>query len=406
MRSANTDRGRGPSAGSVVAAVTLLAVVVLVWPSGTAVAAPPATSLRLTAAPESVVHGATTTLTATLSRHGTTERLAGQPVRFEARPLGAREWARIGSGTTRSNGRASATTTPRRHMEYRAVFEGSSRWAASRSSRRTVRVAVSVSSKLESSSVWLGRATWMSGAVRPAHPGDEVLLQRYSSDGWQVLARQRLDTASAYRFRVSPASGGTHRYRVVKRADDDHDRGVSRRRELLVRPYAFPIRPASAASYPRAHHDYPATDIFAPCGTAVVSPTAGVVQEVSRRDEWDPAVNAGATRGGLSVSLVGTDGVRYYGSHFERIEPGIAPGTRVAARQPLGTVGRTGSARHTPCHLHFGISPPCGVGDWEVRRGVVWPWSYLDAWRAGTPRSPRAAVDAWAAANPRRCPAR
>lgn len=168
--------------------------------------------------------------------------------------------------------------------------------------------------------------------------------------------------------------------------------------------YTFPIEPASAASYGRAHHDYPATDIFAACGTRVVSPTVGVVDEVSLTDTWDPKVNDGATRGGLSVSIVGDDGVRYYGSHFAKILPGIRAGARVEAGQALGTVGRTGSARPTPCHLHFGISPPCGRGDWQVRRGVIHPWPYLDAWKAGDHRSPAAQVRSWAAANPQACP--
>jgi peptidoglycan LD-endopeptidase LytH len=168
--------------------------------------------------------------------------------------------------------------------------------------------------------------------------------------------------------------------------------------------YVFPVTPVSKASYGRDHHDYPATDIFAPCGTAVVSPTLGVVHEVSYKDTWDPAVNDGATRGGLSISIIGDDGVRYYGSHFQQITAGIKPGVRVKAGQSLGTVGKTGSARPTPCHLHFGISPPCGTGDWEVRRGVVAPWPYLDAWKAGDHLSPVRAVQRWASANPRLCP--
>jgi peptidoglycan LD-endopeptidase LytH len=167
--------------------------------------------------------------------------------------------------------------------------------------------------------------------------------------------------------------------------------------------YAFPIQPVSAASYGRDHHDYPATDVFAACGTTVVSPTAGVVLEVSRTDRWDPAVNDGATRGGLSITLFGDDGVRYYASHYATIARTVEPGVRVRAGQVLGTVGRTGSARPTPCHIHFGVSPPCGFGDWQVRRGVVWTWPYLDSWRAGGDRSPAAEVAAWRAANPTRC---
>jgi murein DD-endopeptidase MepM/ murein hydrolase activator NlpD len=164
--------------------------------------------------------------------------------------------------------------------------------------------------------------------------------------------------------------------------------------------HVFPVDPLDGVSYGREHHDYPATDIFAPCGAAVLAPTVGVVDEVGRQDAWDPAIDDPATRGGRSVSLVGDDGVRYYGSHLQDIGQELEAGARVTAGQRLGTVGRTGNAAATPCHLHFGLSPPRGPGDWEVRRGVVWPWPYLDAWRAGGALSPAGEIADWAAANP------
>jgi murein DD-endopeptidase MepM/ murein hydrolase activator NlpD len=157
--------------------------------------------------------------------------------------------------------------------------------------------------------------------------------------------------------------------------------------------------PASAAKYGHAHHDYPATDIFAPCGSEVVANVDGVVQEVSRVDTWDAQVNDGATRGGLFTSVVGDDGVRYYGSHLSAVAAGIDAGTRVTAGQRLGLVGNTGDARGIACHLHFGVSPACGPSDWEVRRGEVYPWPYLDSWRVGGRSSPAAAVAQWNAAH-------
>ena len=153
--------------------------------------------------------------------------------------------------------------------------------------------------------------------------------------------------------------------------------------------YVFPVDPPASASYGRDHHDYPATDIFAECGTAFRSPVEGVVLEVVRRDTWDPSVDDPRTRGGLSVSLLGTDGVRYYGSHLQGIPPEVRAGVRLNPGDTLGAVGRSGNAQPTPCHLHFGISPPCDrTGDWSTRRGVVAPWAYLDAWRAGERVSP------------------
>jgi len=147
-------------------------------------------------------------------------------------------------------------------------------------------------------------------------------------------------------------------------------------------------------NYARAHHDYPATDILAKSGCAFVAPIAGVIDEVNRVDTWSGKVNAGITRGGLSVSLIGVDGVRYYGSHLKSIYKTIEPGLVVKAGQRLGSVGATGSARGTSPHLHFGISWPTPADTWWVRRGAVLPWKYLDAWKAGKDLSPAKAVEA------------
>jgi peptidoglycan LD-endopeptidase LytH len=157
--------------------------------------------------------------------------------------------------------------------------------------------------------------------------------------------------------------------------------------------YAFPLR-GCRADFARGHHDYPATDIFAPRGCAVVAPVAGRIDEVTTTDRWKPASNRGAERGGLSVSIVGVDGVRYYGSHLSALAGGVTPGARVEAGRPLGRVGDTGSARGTPPHLHVGLSWPTGPGVWWIRRGVVDPYPFLRSWRAGGSLSPVAAVRA------------
>jgi murein DD-endopeptidase MepM/ murein hydrolase activator NlpD len=156
--------------------------------------------------------------------------------------------------------------------------------------------------------------------------------------------------------------------------------------------YAFPV--IGKASYAHTHHDYPASDIIAACGLTAVSPVDGTVLEVTRVDRYQPKVNAGETRGGLSVSILGADGVRYYTSHFSSIDAGVEPGARVTAGRPIAKVGRTGDAG--ACHVHFGLSPACAkTGDWWNRRGVLYPWAYLDAWRAGKQKSPAAEVTAW-----------
>jgi murein DD-endopeptidase MepM/ murein hydrolase activator NlpD len=158
--------------------------------------------------------------------------------------------------------------------------------------------------------------------------------------------------------------------------------------------YVFPVKASNVAFHP-THSKYPATDIFADCGKTVVATTSGVVLEVSLKDKYVKGSPDGPNNGGMSVSILGDDGVRYYGSHLSKVLDGIRAGTPVTAGQQLGKVGKTGNSSGV-CHLHYGISPPCAkTGDWKVRRGVVWPATYLTSWRGGGQKSPVATVAAW-----------
>lgn len=163
--------------------------------------------------------------------------------------------------------------------------------------------------------------------------------------------------------------------------------------------YVFPFAGRNV-SYGTTHHDYPAVDVFG-CGADVVAPTSGVVLETSTVDRWDPAVNDPATRGGLFVSMLGDDGVRYYVAHLASVA--VAPDQTLAPGDPLGVMGETGNARNSECHTHLGISWPCPEQEWQVRRGMIWPQQYLDAWRTGEQRSPALEIFATATAAPTAC---
>ena len=151
--------------------------------------------------------------------------------------------------------------------------------------------------------------------------------------------------------------------------------------------YIFPID-GCKTTYARAHHDYPATDILTKKGCHFVAPTSGVIDEVNAVDTYSWKNNDGAIRGGLSISIIGDDGVRYYGSHFSKIYKKVVPGYQVAAGELLALVGTSGDAAGLAPHVHFGISWPTKAGIWWVRRGEIYPWKYLDAWKAGKDLSP------------------
>lgn len=158
--------------------------------------------------------------------------------------------------------------------------------------------------------------------------------------------------------------------------------------------YVFPVD-APNVDWSNTHSKYPGTDLFVDCGSRFVATTSGTVLEVSLKDRYVKGNPDGPFNGGLSVAIRGDDGVRYYGSHLSKVQSGITPGTRVTGGQLLGLTGRTGNASNV-CHVHYGISPPCAeTGDWKVRRGVVWPYSYLASWREGGQKSPVGAVQKW-----------
>ena len=188
---------------------------------------------------------------------------------------------------------------------------------------------------------------------------------------------------------------------VAEQADRGEQQPVTDPPRPTTTPYGLPIADVDRASWSTTHSTYPATDIFVGCGATLVSPVHGTVLEVRRVDSWDPAVDNPATRGGRSVAIRGFDGVRYYLAHFATIEPDLAVGQTVALGQALGTMGESG--RTSACHLHFSISPPCPGKEWSVRRGVVWPYPYLDAWRRGEQLSPVAEVERWVTDHPTAC---
>jgi hypothetical protein len=157
--------------------------------------------------------------------------------------------------------------------------------------------------------------------------------------------------------------------------------------------YIFPIS-GCAVTYAHSHHNYPATDILTKTGCKFVAPIAGVVDEVNRVDKWSGKTDLGSQRGGLFVSIIGEDRIRYYGSHLSKIASGIKPGLAVIAGDLLGYVGTSGDARGTASHLHFGISWPTPANIWWVRRGELYPWKYLDAWKAGKDLSPAKTIAA------------
>lgn len=86
-------------------------------------------------------------------------------------------------------------------------------------------------------------------------------------------------------------------------------------------------------------------DMLAPTGTPLQAVVSGFVEQKNN------------ALGGITISLRGDNGNRYYYAHLVGYE-GVAG--RVEQGQVIGYVGDTGNARGTP-HLHFEIRPGGGV---------------------------------------------
>ena len=129
--------------------------------------------------------------------------------------------------------------------------------------------------------------------------------------------------------------------------------------------YTFPVS-GPDVFYPKDHLNYPAADLTG-CRQLVRAPISGVITDVRDTDKWDPAIDDPGTRGGLTITLHGDDLVRYYFSHLGRL---IAKkGQRVESGQKIATVGQSGNAKTTLCHLHFGMSRICPMSEQNLRRG-------------------------------------
>ncbi|MEV1240020.1 M23 family metallopeptidase [Nonomuraea sp. NPDC050022] len=146
--------------------------------------------------------------------------------------------------------------------------------------------------------------------------------------------------------------------------------------------YAFPVQ-GCRTTYQRQLLVLPKTVIWAGKGCAFVAPVDGVVDEVNTVNKWSPTTDVGAAREGRFVTIIGDDGVRYLGGHLDAVADGLKPGVRVKVGQMLGRVGNSGNALNTATNLYFAISWKTGPAYWWVRRGMVNPWDYLDAWQSG-----------------------
>lgn len=210
--------------------------------------------------------------------------------------------------------------------------------------------------------------------VRTDRPG--TLRRVASADSSQALALI-VERTGEYVLRVQPELLFGGRYEITIEAGASVAFPVAQHDSRAVRSFFGAPRDGGR----RRHHG---VDIFAPKGTPVVSATDGYVTRVRT-----------GGLGGKVVWVRSDAPTRHY--YYAHLDTQIArQGTRVQAGEVIGTVGKTGNARTTPPHLHFGIYRNGPLDPFpfihepnEAPQAVAADTSRLGAWLRVTARTTR-----------------
>ncbi|MDQ1680415.1 MAG: lysozyme [Frankiaceae bacterium] len=193
-------------------------------PTPVPVAAPPVramTTLAIVGQSPTISYGASTALSARLTRAATKTALAGRSVVLEARSATTGLYLAVTTLTTNADGVVSTVLTPRATTQYRFRFAGTNAGVGSGNPTgerpsiavAAVNVRVRIVSTLSATSVRAGQRLTMSGRVTPATSG-YVYLQTVLNGRWTTLARTAIGRTGLFSFPVVPAVRGSRYYRV------------------------------------------------------------------------------------------------------------------------------------------------------------------------------------------------
>jgi len=160
--------------------------------------------------------------------------LAGSPVEIRWTTDGG-VTKTAATATTDGEGFYEATIAPAATAAWTAAAAGPGGEAIVSEASPSLEVAPEVSIALADIKVGAGYVEIFSGAVKPAHAGSRVLVQRQSGRSWRTLTSGSLDGRS--RYRVSwplPLRSATYLFRTLLPAHADHAAGVSRTARLQV----------------------------------------------------------------------------------------------------------------------------------------------------------------------------
>ena len=194
--------------------------------------------------------------------------------------------------------------------------------------RRALRIEIRISRVAQDGRPGRIVRRFVSGPMRPG---------RWHRRDWNGLdSKRRLAGAGRYRVRIGPAGGrlrtlarprlNGHRFPV----DGSHG----------IRGYVGTFGAPRTGG--RIHEGF---DVTAACGTALVAVRSGTVLKTA----YDAAL-----KGHYVVYKGRAERRTYLYAHLARPAP-VREGQKVRAGRRLGTVGQTGNAAGTPCHLHIEV---------------------------------------------------
>lgn len=193
------------------------------------------TSLTITTFSPSVLnHGSRISVKGTLKRLDTGGVLAGRSVQLLACAKGTTRCGVVATATTNTYGLVAMTYAPPQHKDMRLRFNQYGQYLSVTSAPRLVQVRAVVSSGINRTSMPLGYTVTVSGAVRPAHYGGVVWLQRYYNGAWRNVTYRRQSPTGAISYAVRPTARGTYTYRWYFPPDADHLGGYSAARSVKV----------------------------------------------------------------------------------------------------------------------------------------------------------------------------
>lgn len=162
--------------------------------------------------------------------------LANEAVQMKQRKTGTTTWSHVSTRKTSDTGSYNFGRTPSRNMDYRIVYQGSTKFFGTISRTITVKVKPEVTGGWSDGSIRAGQSSVFRGSVAPNHAGKRIYLQRYYDGKWHTntTVYAKLTSESKYRFPRQFKRKGTFYFRAYLPSHDDHAAAASPKRRIVV----------------------------------------------------------------------------------------------------------------------------------------------------------------------------